>query len=98
MNWTENRAAPSSRAVLVMSIGILGLALAIRVFHIGQAPLLHDEAYTFLTATTSPTEIIDYLKRDSGPPLYYFLLHYWTSLFGDSESALRFLSAFLSLV
>jgi 4-amino-4-deoxy-L-arabinose transferase-like glycosyltransferase len=74
------------------------LAFAIRIFHIGQAPLLHDEAYTFLTATTSPTEIIDYLKRDSGPPLYYFLLHYWTSLFGDSESALRLLSASLSLV
>lgn len=77
--------------------GILGLALAARIYHLGRSPLWHDEAYTFLTAASAPAQIIDFLKRDSGPPLYYFLLHIWILLFGESEFAVRFLSTLLSL-
>ena len=81
----------------MMLTAILGLALAARVYRIGQAPLWHDEAYTFLAAATSPMQIVELLKRDSGPPLYYFLLHVWIAVFGESEPALRLLSTLISV-
>lgn len=87
----------SPRTTAVLSAGILGLALAARIYGIGQAPLWHDEAYTFLAAAASPAEIVDLLKRDSAPPLYYFLLHVWIALFGESEPALRLLSTLISV-
>jgi len=37
------------------------------------------------------------LKQDGSPPLYYLLLHVWTSWFGDSETATHTLSLVFAL-
>ncbi|MDQ3821409.1 MAG: glycosyltransferase family 39 protein, partial [Acidobacteriota bacterium] len=37
--------------------------------------------------------IVEETSNDVHPPLYYFALHYWMKLFGDSESGVRLLSA-----
>lgn len=78
-----------------MVIAILAIALVVRIYNIDRPPLWYDEAYAFLVATSSPAQIIDVLKRDSGPPLYYFLLHYWITLFGESELVTRLLSTLI---
>jgi uncharacterized membrane protein len=36
------------------------------------------------------------IRADVSPPGYYFLLHYWAMLFGQSETALRAMSAFFA--
>lgn len=51
-----------------------------------------DEAFSFLLATRPVHEIISLTAQDFNPPLYYLVLHYWISLFGDTEIALRSLS------
>ncbi len=70
-------------------------ALALRCFRAGE-PLWHDEAYSFHLAQLSWQELISQLREESTPPLYYLLLGLWIALFGDSEIALRSLSALLS--
>jgi uncharacterized membrane protein len=37
--------------------------------------------------------LLDALRHDGAPPLYYLLLHGWTALFGDGVTAVRSLSA-----
>jgi len=55
-----------------------------------------DEGLTEWISQFSPREIWRILQTDTQPPLYYILLHYWITLFGNSEVSLRALSAFFS--
>ena len=98
-NPPDQPTATLSKALTVtLAIAILALALAVRLYSINSAPLWHDEAYTLLAAELPPAQIVDLLKHDSGPPLYYFLLHYWVSLFEESELAVRSLSTLFSIL
>ncbi len=52
-----------------------------------------DEGYTVWISQFSPKVIWHIVQGDTGPPLYYIVLHYWSALFGNSELSLRALSA-----
>lgn len=56
-----------------------------------------DEAFSALIAQKDIPAIIFTAARDTAPPLYYILLHFWIQLFGSSEVALRSLSVMLFL-
>jgi mannosyltransferase len=86
--------AESSRlAALAIAGACLALAAGVRAFHIASKDVWIDEANAAIIASASPAEIVARLRLDSSPPLYYFLLHFWMRMFGDSEAALRSLSA-----
>jgi uncharacterized membrane protein len=72
---------------------LLGIGLALRWWSLGSQSLWFDEGYSAWVATLSPAEIVHVIRHDVSPPLYYLILHGWTRLFGDSEFALRSLSA-----
>jgi hypothetical protein len=82
------------RGLLAPAVAFV-LALALRCFQAGE-PLWHDEAYSFHLARLPWPELIAQLRAESTPPLYYLLLKLWMAAFGDSEAALRSLSALLS--
>ncbi len=76
-------------------------------FLLNHTPILYltqslwrDEAFSVYLSEPSFTEIIRRTSGDFNPPLYYFLLHIWIGLFGNSVIALRSLSiiAFILLV
>jgi mannosyltransferase len=68
---------------------IIVIAAVLRLYDIQGPDIWLDEAYSALLANESWSGILTALKVDSGPPLYYFILHIWVGLFGDSELALR---------
>jgi mannosyltransferase len=55
-------------------------------------PIWLDEAISLSIARDGLGGIAERLRNDNNFPLYYFLLHAWTRLFGDSEPAARLLS------
>lgn len=63
-----------------------------RIYQIDRTPAWIDEANSILTASLPVAEILEKLRVDSSPPLYYLLLHLWIQLAGDSVFALRLLS------
>jgi uncharacterized membrane protein len=56
-----------------------------------------DESLSVNIARLPLGHMIDALRRDGHPPLYYLLLHGWMSVFGTSDGAVRSLSGVLSL-
>lgn len=52
--------------------------------------LWRDEAFSILVAQKPLLEVLPKLSFE--PPVYYILLHYWISMFGNSEIATRSLS------
>src|SRR5205085_11489261 len=76
---------------------ILVLGAALRFIDIAKSSIWHDEGYTMMLVPQPVADIITRTGRDVHPPLYYLALHYWTLVFGSSETAARGMSAILSL-
>lgn len=72
---------------------ILAAAAALRFYDLGNQSLWSDEGNSAAMAGRSLAQIAAHAALDIQPPLYYWLLHFWTQLFGLSETALRALSA-----
>lgn len=93
---------PSTRARSQASSTFLPLTLllaaVLRFFRIGHQSLWADEGNTAAMAGRSLAEISARAAADIHPPLYYWLVHLWTRLVGDSEAALRSLSAIWGIV
>ncbi|WP_347177254.1 glycosyltransferase family 39 protein [Parafrankia sp. EAN1pec] len=56
-----------------------------------------DESLTVGIASRPVPDLLQALRHDGSPPLYYLLLHLWISVFGDGDIAVRALSGVLSL-
>jgi mannosyltransferase len=57
-----------------------------------------DEAQSVAIARHSPAGMVDALRADGAPPLYYTLLHAWMWVVGDGTWAVRSLSAVFGAV
>lgn len=70
------------------------ITIGLRALYIGSS-LWYDEACSWFTAVQSfPMGIIDNLLHMDlqHTPLYFFILHFWMKVFGDSEIAIKSLS------
>ena len=76
-------------------LAIMLTGLALRLYTIGSESLWLDEGFSALAATRPTLEdVLTFIYReDLHPPLYYVILHFWIGWFGDSETAMRILSA-----
>ncbi len=78
---------------------ILGLAAALRIVQLGHDSVWVDEAFSARVANLGLTDLVQTATSDdTNPPLYYVLLHGWINVFGDSETALRSLSAVVGVL
>jgi mannosyltransferase len=89
-----NRTLYSTAAIAtgVTAVAVL-CAVALRWFNLAGQSLYVDEGQTNFAANLSPAKIIRFAQSSDAPPLYFLLEHYWIALFGNSESALRAMSA-----
>ncbi len=70
----------------------IALTFALRVYALGAQSLWNDEGISVALAQRSLSAIVDAAAKDIQPPLYYFLLHFWIPIVGNTEYAVRFLS------
>lgn len=73
--------------------GIIALALALRFYRLDTQSLWNDEGTSVVLAQRGLATITRLASQDIHPPLYYYLLHFWIALWGNSELAVRALSA-----
>lgn len=78
---------------LAIGAGVCG-TLAQGFSHITKGSIWFDEAFSEHITRHSFFDIAHYTALDVHPPLYYWALKFWRSLFGSSEVALRSLSLF----
>jgi len=90
--WYSDLAGSRTNLIIVLILTLVGLAL--RVYGLGGSGFWRDEAQgIFIAAKPFPRGIIEALRNDGHPPLYYFIMHFWTILFGRGEWAIRLFSA-----
>ncbi|MDH1012837.1 glycosyltransferase family 39 protein [Pseudomonas nicosulfuronedens] len=72
---------------------LLALALGLRLYGLTGSAIWGDESSSLFLARYSPVQLWQHAAHDVHPPLYFYLLHLWTALFGESALSLRLLSA-----
>jgi len=70
----------------------------LRFYNIDKKSYWLDEELSIRLSSLSISGIIDNSANETHPPLYYFILHYWMNLFGDSEASARSLSAIFGII
>ena len=85
---------PGRRRLAVAAVlVVLGLVLRFGT----SSPFWLDEALSANIASLPLGDMLDALRRDGHPPLYYLLLHAWTAVVGDGDVAIRLLSTAFGL-
>jgi len=79
-------------------LAILLLATFLRFYRLDTQSFWNDEGNSARIAERTLDLILEGAAGDIHPPGYYLLLHYWRGLFGQSEFALRSLSAFCGVL
>jgi mannosyltransferase len=82
---------------LVVGAGAI-LLVGIVFRFLARSDLWLDEALTVTISRLPLADIPGALRNDGAPPLYYVLLHGWTSLLGTGDLAARSLSGVCSVV
>jgi hypothetical protein len=72
----ERRGSPPLVSIAVISI----LFLATRLAFLYTRPLFYDELFTRWLTARSPHGILDALRLDSGPPLFYLIAHLFSAV------------------
>ncbi|MCU1426572.1 MAG: Dolichyl-phosphate-mannose-protein mannosyltransferase [Actinomycetia bacterium] len=83
--------APRRSPYLVAAVAIAVAIGAVLCFYT-KSDLWLDEALSVNVARLPLSDLFHWLRHDGAPPLYYILLHFWTSIFGTSAEAVRSLS------
>ena len=87
---------PRTMRIFAIGIGVV-LAVAVVLRFVTQSDLWLDEALTVNVSRLPLGDISEWLRHDGAPPLYYWLLHGWTEVFGTSPVAVRSLSGVFSV-
>ena len=86
-----HRRTPSRWLAVWIAVGARRRRRA-RLSLLDQSHLWLDEALSVNIARLPVGDIPEALRHDGHPPLYYWLLHAWMSVFGEGDAAVRALS------
>jgi mannosyltransferase len=92
----EVEKSPRFKWVVPVVLGAI-VALGVVLRFVQRSPLWLDEALSVNIARLPVGDLLDALRHDGHPPLYYLLLHYWMELFGEGDIAVRALSGLLAV-
>ncbi len=93
---TNRRGTAQVPGLVWCGAGVIVLAaVALRFWT--RSPLWLDEALTVEIARLPVDQLLDALRNDGHPPLYYLLLHGWIELFGSGDVAVRAFSGIWSI-
>jgi len=83
---------PKKRLIYLLGLVIL-IGFSLRIFKLGTHDLWYDEVICVWVG-----ENLNHIYTGRHPPLFVILLQAWTTYFGKSEFALRFLSVIFSVL
>jgi mannosyltransferase len=92
------RAVTRARVAVPAGLGVLMLLALVLRMQVLDVGFWIDEGLSVGISDRPLGEILDALRLDGSPPLYYLLLHGWMQLTGTSEEAVRSLSLVCALL
>jgi mannosyltransferase len=94
----KNLMHPRHDLALYVTLLALFVATTLRFVALGRQSLWSDELFSVYWARAGVNFMFAHIWDETNPPVYYLLLQTWMGMLGDSEAAVRFLSAILSAI
>ena len=94
----EHAPEPFAQNRIALTLSVMAVAAGVLLRFIAPSPLWLDEALTVNIAQLNFEQLVEALRHDGHPALYYLLLGWWIDLVGDSDEAVRSLSGVFSLL
>ncbi len=94
----EHAPEPFEPNRIALTLGATAVAAGVLLRFVAPSPLWLDEALTVNIAQLSFEQSVEALRHDGHPALYYLLLGWWIDVVGESDLAVRSLSAVFSLL
>ncbi len=88
----------SDRGTRWLLVGLIVLGFGLRVIALGDKSVWWDEGLAIWAARQPLADISLWTANDVHPPLYFWTLHFWRLISGDTEFALRLFSALIGLL
>ena len=88
----QAKSPPYKAVTLALLVAILLLAFGLRVYRLEAQSVWWDEGLAAWAARQDLISSTLWCASDVHPPLYFWMLHFWRLVSGDSEFGLRFLS------
>jgi len=88
--WHPSR--PTWGPTLAVAVAVV-FGVTLRAWRLGSQSLWFDEGYTAWVVSLPPAKVVEAIRVDTAPPLYYLLLRQWVAVAGRSEVAMRLPSA-----
>jgi mannosyltransferase len=76
---------------------LAAVAVGVVARFVQRSPLWLDEALSVNIARLPVSDLLEALRHDGHPPLYYLVLHFWMEVVGESDVAVRALSGIISV-
>ena len=86
-----------TKKVLLLLLLVIALGSLLRVYGLGAESIWLDEAHSLEVSSQNLASVVREAAAGHHSPLYFVILHFWMSLFGNSEVAVRSLSAILGI-
>ena len=83
---------------IALTLAVTAVAGGVLLRFVTASSLWLDEALSVNIAQLDLNQLVEALRHDGHPALYYLLLGWWIDAFGDSDLAVRSLSAVFSLL
>lgn len=81
-----------NRKNIIPIIGIMSLAIFLRIWNLGGEGLRLDESQSVWQASHTMSYIKDYMIRNVHLPLHNTSLHWWMRIFGNDEATVRMMA------
>lgn len=79
-------------------MGLLALALALRLPWVGATDLAHDEPFTVVMAHRTLPDLFQHLRHENNPPLHFLITHWWVKFVPLETAWLRLPSVLFSVL
>ena len=94
----DHAPAPLNWNPIALTLAAIAVAVGVVLRFVAPSPLWLDEALSVNIAQLDFDQLVEALRHDGHPALYYLLLGWWIDAFSDSDLAVRSLSAVFSLL
>ncbi|MFH1486923.1 MAG: glycosyltransferase family 39 protein, partial [Chloroflexota bacterium] len=94
MEKRADQDSPETSCFLLAVLALSLLAFCVRMIGLSTLSMSGDSSYSVYSANLGLARSFAERIYDGHPLLYYYLLHFWTLISGNSELSTRFLSVF----
>jgi uncharacterized membrane protein len=86
------------RRLFELALAVVVVATGVVLRFWTDSDLWLDEALTVNISRLAPSDLLESLRHEAHPPVYYLLLHAWMAVFGESDAAVRALSGVIAVL